>query len=381
MDNRVDLKYKNKHFPPSYFASKGTAQKPATKPADSHAAEAGPVNPPLSGLPPTMKQLISSFSGFTIEPTPAEIEGTPAPPCPIAELPDEIIMNILTELAILDAASFVRLAQVCKRFAFLVATEEPIWKRICLGSEVGFGGMHYAWQREVMGGPIIEDDDDCLDPDEEVTVPPLPKEEITNTLFRSAYSSSWHQMFRTRPRIRFNGCYISTVNYMRPGQASISSVTWHSPVHIVTYFRYLRFFRDGTVISLLTTTEPTDVVHHLTKELQETHRGGAAAYLPSIVMQHAQRGRWRLSTTSDNPDADLKDAEGDVFVETEGASAKYMYRMKLSLRTVGKRAKNNKLAWDGYWNYNLLTDDAGEFTLKNEKPFFWSRVRSYGDGA
>ena len=108
------------------------------------------------------------------------------------------------------------------------------------------------------------------------------------------YSSSWQQMFRLRPRIRFNGCYISTNNYIRPGQAAPSHVTWSSPVHIVTYYRYLRFFRDGTVISLLTTTEPAEVVHHLTPELMSTHQQGANAHLPSAVMQHALRGRWRL---------------------------------------------------------------------------------------
>jgi F-box protein 9 len=102
-------------------------------------------------------------------------------------------------------------------------------------------------------------------------------------------------------------------------------------VHIVTYYRYLCFFLDGIVISLLTTTEPADVVHYLTKELQETHRDGAAQHLPPIVMQSALRGQWRPTTAGDSSDADLKGAEGDVFVETEGASPKYMYRMKLSL--------------------------------------------------
>jgi F-box protein 9 len=88
-------------------------------------------------------------------------------------------------------------------------------------------------------------------------------------------------------------------------------------------------------------------------------------------MQNALRGRWRLSTAGDNPDVDLKDAEGDVFV---------MYSMKLSLRSSGKGTRNNKLVWQGFWNYNLLTDDTGEFTLRNDKAFFWSRVRSYGNG-
>lgn len=376
MDHQVDRKYKNKHFPPSSFPSK------TANPNPSNAAVTVPntAHHSLDGPPPTIKQLIASFVTLSIEPAPPFIEGTPAPPCPIAELPEEILVHILKDVAILDVASFVRLAQVCKRLAYLVSTEEQIWKRVCLGSEVGFGAMHYQWQREVLGGPLKEEVPDIEQQDDAIPKP-LPNEAITEALLVSGYSSSWQAMFRLRPRIRFNGCYISTVNYIRPGQASASQVNWHSPVHVVTYFRYLRFFRDGTVISLLTTDEPADVVHHLTKELQDLHRGGAASYLPSITMQNALRGRWRLSNPDDDPDADLKDAEGDLFVETEGVNKKYMYRMKLSLRNAGKGAKNNKLVWQGFWNYNLLTDDTGEFTLRNDKAFFWSRVKSYGNGA
>jgi len=376
MDHRVDQKYKNKHFPPSYFRSKPTNPNPS----NAAVTVPNPAHHSLDGPPQTIKQLIAGFASLNIEPAPPAIEGTAAPPCPLAELPEEILVHIFQELAIVDVASFVRLAQVCKKMAYLVASEEQIWKRVCLGSEVGFGAMHYQWQREVLGGSLKEDSTD-LDEDFEELEPPLSKEAITEALFHAGYSSSWHLMFRLRPRIRFNGCYISTVNYIRPGQASPNQVTWNSPVHIVTYYRYLRFFRDGTVISLLTTSEPADVVHYLTNELQEIHRNGVAAHLPSIVMQYSLRGRWRLSTVVDNPDADLKDAEGDVFVETEGASSKYMYRMKLSLRSAGKGARNNKLVWQGFWSYNLLTDDSAEFTLRNDKAFFWSRVRSYGEGA
>ncbi|KUJ24651.1 F-box protein pof7 [Mollisia scopiformis] len=376
MDHQVDRKYRNKHFPPSSFVSKPINPNPSNAPV----TVPNPAHHSLDGPPQSIKQLIAGFASLSIESAPPAIEGTPAPPCPLVDLPEEILVHVLKEVAILDVASFVRLAQVCKRLAYLVATEEQIWKRVCLGSEVGFGAMHYQWQREVLGGPLKEDIPDLGDGEDDAHEP-LPKEAITEALIVSAYSSSWHTMFRLRPRIRFNGFYISTVNYIRPGQASASQVTWNSPVHIVTYYRYLRFFRDGTVISLLTTDEPADVVHHLTKELQELHRGGLAPHLPSITMQNALRGRWRLSHPDDNPDADLKDAEGDLFVETEGANAKYLYRMKLSLRSVGKGAKNNKLVWQGFWNYNMLTDDTGEFTLRNDKAFFWSRVKSYGNGA
>ncbi|RDL33280.1 uncharacterized protein BP5553_08719 [Venustampulla echinocandica] len=380
MDDRVDQKYKNKHFPKSSFVSKPGNRNPsnaaATVPNTAHHS--------LHGPPQSIKQLISGFFGLSIEPMPPPIEGAPAPPCPMAGLPSEIITHIMLEVAVLDIGSFVRLAQVCKRMAYVVLTEEQIWRRVCMGSEFGFGAMHYEWQQEVLGGPLDDYPPDIKDLDnDEVALAPaarLNKEEATE-LLHSAYESSWQQMFRLRPRIRFNGCYISTVNYPRPGQASVSQVTWHSPVHIVTYYRYLRFFRDGTVISLLTTDEPADVVHCLTKDFQDTHRGGGSSYLPSAVMQHSLRGRWRLSSAKDTPDIDLKESEGGLFIETEGVSPKYMYRMDLSLRSSGRVARQNKLVWRGFWSYNVLTDDSGEFTLRNEKPFFFSRVKSYGNGA
>jgi len=87
-----------------------------------------------------------------------------------------------------------------------------------------------------------------------------------------------------------------------------------------------------------------------------------------------------LSSTSGSHDAELKNAEGDLYVETEGVG-KYIYRMELSLRSAGKGTRNNKLVWKAYYHYNrLIPDDRGEFTLRNDKAFFWSRVKSYGMG-
>ena len=92
-------------------------------------------------------------------------------------------------------------------------------------------------------------------------------------------------------------------------------------------------------------------------------------------MRNALRGRWRLVSGrggDENP-------EGDLVVETEGVSD-YIYRMDLSLRSAGKAARNNKVVWRGFYSYNKLTDDWAEFELKNDKAFFFSRVRSYGLG-
>lgn len=376
MDERVDQKYKNKHFPTA------TAPKPSRGgQSDGSGATAKDAS---DSQPLSMEDLIKSFSGLKMEGAAPEIEGTPAPPCPIANLPEEILVHILSEVAILDVGDFVRLARVCKRLAYIVATDNQIWRRVCLGDEVGFGGMHYHWQRGVSWGPLHADEADEVDnlflsPQELDRRRREESEADTHAFLESLYMSSWQRMFRLRPRIRFNGCYISTVNYIRSGQASANQSTWYSPVHIVTYYRYLRFFRDGTVISLLSTTEPADVVHHMTREAVALHAGGAAPHLPSSVMQSALKGRWRLSTAADKPDASVSEVEGDLYVETEGV-AKYLYRMDLSVRSAGRGAKNTKLVWRGFYSYHRLTDDWADFGLKNYKPFFFSRVKSYGMG-
>jgi F-box protein 9 len=379
MDSRVDQLYRKKYFPlmppkpskPNQLVEAAVALNKSAETAES------------SSL--SITDLIAGFSDLSIIPAKPEIEGTPAPPCPIANLPEEILVHIFQDIAVLDVGDFVRLGQVCKRFAYLVASEERIWRRVCLGREFGFGGMIYNWNKGVSWGKLedvgeINEIGEYISPEELSKRRKLQSSALTLTLLPELYSSSWRDMFRHRPRIRFNGCYISTVNYIRSGQASVNQVTWHSPVHIVTYYRYLRFFRDGTVISLLTTTEPAEVVHHLTKELVTLHQDVSGAHLPSAVVKQALRGRWRLLSSLDLAEKALRDAEGDLCVETEGIGEKYMYKMDLSLRSAGKGTRNNKLQWRSFYSYNKLTDDWGEFALKNDKPFFFSRVKSYGFG-
>ncbi|KLU88165.1 F-box protein [Magnaporthiopsis poae ATCC 64411] len=334
-------------------------------------------------------------------PAPPAVEGMPPPPCPISTLPDEVLLHILLDVAADDVGDFVRLAQVCRRLAFLVATEERIWRRVCLGPEFGFAAMPRLWKTDLtwettatttMEGGVESDSDNQAEEGTQSSSCSA----LAWSLLSSTYGGSWQTMFRFRPRIRFNGCYISTVNYIRAGQASANMVTWNSPVHVCTYFRYLRFFRDGTCISLLTTTEPADVVPHLTKENLELHRAGPILSLPSSVMQHALKGRWRLGSSAGAgsyeiaapsvaaaaaagggpPEDQPASSEGDLFVETEGVG-KYTYRLDLALKTAGKGARNNKLVWKGFWSYNRLTDDWAEFGLKNDKAFIFSRVKRF----
>lgn len=267
----------------------------------------------------------------------------------------------------------------------------------------GFGAMHYSWNCTISGDPIVYPEDvhpDTDDPLAETTdLSPSSVAVPSPLTFPLTLTYPTHRvMFQGRPRLRFSGCYISTVNYIRPGASTPSQASWNTPVHVVTYYRYLRFFRDGSCVSLLTTTEPTDVVHHLCKEhLHTQHAGG----LPSAIMNQALRGRWKLSGPDPHtsllpsmkttaiaaapsfPLGPSSEPEGTVHIETLGVVGdKYIYKMELSLRS-GSRAtgtRNNKLAWRGFWSYNKLTDDWAEFGLQNERAFIWSRVGSYGMG-
>ena len=316
----------------------------------------------------------------------------PQPPCPISELPDELLVHILRDVAAHDVAEYVRLSLVCRRLAYLVSAEQRIWRHICLGPKFGSAGMHHHFPIHVDWTPLENEEEELEDGTllsmrELQTRRAAEAHAVTLSLVPTTAYPTWKTLFRRRPRIRFNGCYISTVNYVRTGQQSTNQATWGgSPIHIVTYYRYLRFYRDGSVISLLTTSEPSEVVHQLSKDMVHYHRGDrekghATSVLPSAFMHLALKGRWRLSSALDHPEASTpEDAEGDVFIETEGVGPKYLYRMDLTLRSAGKAARNNKLSWKGFYSYNKLTDDWGEFGLKNDKPFFFSRVKSYGFG-
>ncbi|KAF9883819.1 hypothetical protein FE257_002756 [Aspergillus nanangensis] len=417
LDAAVDKTYRNKHFA---WAWKKNAQVAVPSTNATPASQQSHDEPDLLPTP----ELIASFANLPIPQADSLVEGTPPPPCPIANVPSEVIVEILRHVALMDPASFSRMALVCKRLAYHFAHEQHIWKRICQGSEFGFKAMHYSFACDIYGRT-------------EHTLgsrfTPFPTSipaQIPQPL------SSWSEVFQIFPRIRFTGIYISTVNYTRPGAASAyQNISWNSPIHIVTYYRYIRFYRDGSVIYLLTTEEPLNVVPYINKEnvkaarpsskkqhqRQNTEGGttvkGASDPVPPVAMaalKYAQLGRWRLANPAPTPDSEdtptdlgpeLPSVPGktasentldprDVIIEAEVISPdKYVYVLHLSLRSFSaankpgskiappNTPKNTKLAWKGYWSYNKITEEWADFTLRNERSFVFRRVRGWGMGS
>lgn len=58
------------------------------------------------------------------------------------------------------------------------------------------------------------------------------------------YNGNWRAMFVEKPRLNFNGAYISRTTYIRQGEPSFQDHGYRQS-YLVEYFRYLRFYPDG----------------------------------------------------------------------------------------------------------------------------------------
>lgn len=395
LDDCVDQVYRKKHFPG-----------PSIKPNPTEARSSSPVARIKDSKTndSTISPLVASFADEPIYGAIPIISGDISPTCPIKNLPIELLVDILEQVALTDVASLSRLAQVSKRFAYLTSTQDSIWRYLVHGPKFGMGGMHHIYSRNISGSPLPVSLEQSLS-----------KLSLTQSLpltlpLNTAYPTYRH-MFRHRPRVRFSGVYISTVNYTRPGASSSNTLTWNTPIHVVTYYRYLRFHRDGTCISLLTTAEPIEVVPYLRKEnLGKEHTLNTNT--PVSVMRDARRGRWKIAPplelakhvashsepsthppippppTTEPTNPSTIEPEGILTIETEGPNTTYQYTARFELQSQsgggGKDvwtmpARNTKLVWRGFWSYNLISADWAEFGLRNDRAFVWSRVRSWSE--
>ncbi|XP_011303086.1 F-box only protein 9 [Fopius arisanus] len=139
----------------------------------------------------------------------------------ISALPMEIVLYILRWVVSpdLDFRSLEMFSAVCRGF-FISARDPEIWRLAC----VRVWGVN------------------CGD-------------------FEPIYRS-WRDMYLQRPRLRYNGCYISKNTYIRHGENSFQD-QFYRPWHLVEYFRYLRFFPEGRVLMLTSTDDAQSCVNLL----------------------------------------------------------------------------------------------------------------------
>jgi hypothetical protein len=130
--------------------------------------------------------------------------------CP-ASVPAEIWLQVLAQL---DAAALCAASLVCKALLPL-ARQRALWRRLC-------------WQRW-RGDSDLESE------------------------LVAAHASSWFRMRCRRPYLRMDGVYCAKVSYVRRG---VAEWTFNTPVHTVIYYRYLRFFPDGSLLSATSFDQP-----------------------------------------------------------------------------------------------------------------------------
>ncbi|WVR06828.1 hypothetical protein IAU60_003864 [Kwoniella sp. DSM 27419] len=300
-----------------------------------HAPPDLPASTPTTGVSP----LTLMLRGLPVPPQ--ELRFMPAEetlPTPIAKLPAELLDPILSHL---DVTSIERFGSTCWRARYLTHVSLA-WRRIA----------------------------------EKLYKPPamLPSSELRDLARR--HGGEWRTTVVEEERVRMDGCYIAICHYIRPGAGD----EWVAITHMITYHRFLRFYPDGYVISYLTTDHPSEIVPVLR---------------PSIRGKGLHFGRWKL-VRSDSPahPVNLNRLNGELvkpigqkgsrdarvivtdLLEPGNASPKYEFEMELGLKSTG-RGRWNKLEIIEYRSINLLTGEVLALTLKHQKPFYFSKVRSY----
>lgn len=158
----------------------------------------------------------------------SDTDSEDVPPPMIHSLPSTVMRLIFTKL---DAEAMSCCAQVCISWCSIVY-EPSLWRYHCLR----------IWQRE------------SPDATERLLwfgLPPAP--------YRT-----WRRMVTSRPRVRGNGIYVRRHHYAKSRRIGCNiDGSAAPPVSLVTYWRMMRFYNDGTVVSLVTPEGPDKAVRKI----------------------------------------------------------------------------------------------------------------------
>jgi len=303
----------------------------------------------------TLSRLVAKILGE--EPTLTFKPEDEMQPVTINVLPEEILLEIIH---MMDPSTIEQFARVCRKSRILTL-ESSIWRSLVIST-----------YKE----PQIVD------------VETLP-EVITRYMF------DYRRLFIEEPRIRMDGVYIAICHYIRPGA---SENHWVNITHLITYHRYLRFYPNGQVLSLLANEEhPPQTIINVLK--------------PSFRMKGLYIGTWSLSGTtvilsnlfdasgrypipgliesaaplSDSSTTDIPTHHhrqqhhhhhSHAHATDSPQPSRYVFVMSLNLRSkpVGRW---NRLDIQSYDTLNLETGDLTPVALKHERPFWFSKVKSY----
>lgn len=242
----------------------------------------------------------------------------------ISSLPVEVFLLVLKWLVSneLDFRSLERFGRTCKGF-YLLSRDPDVWKLACMK----------VWGTNV--SPI----------------------------------TSWREMFMTRPRVNFNGCYISKITYQRYGENSFQD-QFYRPLQLVEYFRLIRFLPSGKIL-MMTSSDELQVSVNKLKNVHNALQSrdilkGEYHYQDAtvlIVIKKQQSTALKFKRKYIGPDDCLT-----FFLELE--------------ITDTPRKKFSKLMWKHYAvsQFRNGEEESSEFDLRSSMkypPFYFSQVKSF----
>ncbi|KAJ1548637.1 hypothetical protein HK405_001513, partial [Cladochytrium tenue] len=165
-------------------------------------------------------------------------------PVLLARLPDEVVAYVLRLCLLADSAAALPLSLACRKLHALTC-ERALWRALCLQHHrppavTGVSAAAASADTATSWAAALDAD------------------------LATRHGGDWYRLWLDRARVRWEGVYVSRINYVRQGARAEGS-GGYSPFLIVTYFRFLRFFPDGSLIAWTTTIEPQLAVKDLAR--------------------------------------------------------------------------------------------------------------------
>lgn len=371
INEQVDALYRSQKLPQAIHKLKSEKGKNITKRIDEEKVRAINVDQLLESFAhvdanapdpnnPEHNEITIKFANLGLD---NHEEVVTKPVSPLVHLPNDIWISILTQLIQESPESWFSMSITCKKFAYLGFASSAIWRKL---SCLIYPNQIYEENKQYLAN---------LSFDQEIDLP-IPQDQLK---ILPQYNGSWKYMLHNRPFIKFLGCYISVVNYYSEGGRTEFSSSWSNPIRMITYYRYIRFYPNGDCVKVLTILPPDQVVPYLLR-LNTQGIPESISETGNPIFSHYEKhghkiyhGKWTMSTT------------GEVHIEIENGSVDYcVFHYYFQVKSLGHINKHAKLSWIRYSTVRKkMSDDddrEGEvtfFSLRNEKPFKFLRVRSY----
>lgn len=261
----------------------------------------------------------------------------------ISDLPHELIMKIFYYIVgeELDLASLESTALTCRGF-YLLSRDSLLWRSVC----------YQTWG--------------CA------TISNLP------SLSDNKLEFDWRQVYSNKPRVNFDGVYISKTRYVRLGDVGFTDLTYR-PFHTVRYYRYLRFFPDRRVFILTTNEEPDKIVPIFRHAIHSKQFSSDLSILEG-TFEFIGTNEIEITAEKDCTVSSNKKVQPQYWSRQTPLSQKL--NLKFELKTSGKSPyKNDVLKW---LEYTILTkletgQELDSFDLVSDMfpNLIFSRVRRF----